>query len=232
MDWWIDFAKGPLFALTFLIMILGLLRHVIIQVYYLFFSKGSRLKNVPWKNLMSEISTWVIPVRHLIKGTVVFSIVSFVFHLSAIAVSLFLADHIVLWEGLTGLNLPEIGRLAADILTLTVIGCILILLSLRLFIGRIRAMSRAGDYLILIFVLMPFLFGFMAGHPEVNPFTWNFAMLMHLLTAEALFLIIPFTKLAHIVLYFFERLSPIHWQLKPGAGDKVAEAIYGKEAKV
>jgi len=57
-------------------------------------------------------------------------------------------------------------------------------------------------------------------------------MLIHLLSAEALFIAIPFTKLSHIVLYFFDRLSPVHWQLKPGAGDKVAEALFGKEAKV
>ena len=81
-------------------------------------------------------------------------------------------------------------------------------------------------------VLLPFLFGFFAGHPSFNPFPWETAMLLHLLSAEALFIAIPFTKLAHIVLYLFDRLSAVHWQLKPGAGDKVAEALFGKEAKV
>ena len=81
-------------------------------------------------------------------------------------------------------------------------------------------------------VLLPFVFGYFAGHPNVNPFSWQMAMLLHLLSAEALFVVIPFTKLSHIVLYFFDRLSALHWQLKPGAGDKVAAALFGEEAKV
>jgi len=93
-------------------------------------------------------------------------------------------------------------------------------------------MSRKSDYVLLIMVLLPFLFGFLAGHPAINPFPWNTAMLIHILSGEALFVVIPFTKLSHIVLYFFDRLSVVHWQLKPGAGDKVAKALFGEEAKV
>ena len=33
MEDWIAFAKGPLFTLTFLIMLLGLARHLVIQLY-------------------------------------------------------------------------------------------------------------------------------------------------------------------------------------------------------
>ena len=57
-------------------------------------------------------------------------------------------------------------------------------------------------------------------------------MLFHVLSAEALFLAIPFTKLAHVVLFPFDRLSQVHWQLRAGAGEKVAMALYGEEAKV
>ena len=232
MEAWIDIAKGPLFTITFLIMILGLARLVLIQVYSLFITKGRRLKNAPWKTIFSDLSSWMLPVRHLIKGTIIFSLVSFVFHVTAILVSLFLIDHIVLWEDYLGINLPAIGRGLADILTLTTIGCILILLCCRLFVPRQRAMSQKMDYVLLIMVILPFVFGYMAGHPNLNPMPWQTAMLLHILSAEALFVVIPFTKLAHIVLYIFDRLSALHWQLKPGAGDKVAEALFGKEARV
>ena len=57
-------------------------------------------------------------------------------------------------------------------------------------------------------------------------------MLLHLLSAELLLLITPFTKLAHIVLFPFDRLSEVHWQLRPGAGDRVAAALYGERAQV
>jgi nitrate reductase gamma subunit len=232
MQEWLDFAKGPLFAFTFLIMILGLARHFLLQFYSIFVSKGKQLKNVSWKKIFFDIGTWIVPVKHLIKGTVLFSTVSFIFHIGAIVVSLFFIDHIVLWEDFLKINLPSIGRTLADILTLTTIGCILILFTSRLLVKRQREMSRKSDYVLLVLVLLPFLFGFFAGHPSYNPFPWKTAMLLHILSAEALFVAIPFTKLAHIVLYLFDRLSAVHWQLKPGAGDKVAEALFGKEAKV
>ena len=81
-------------------------------------------------------------------------------------------------------------------------------------------------------VLLPFVTGFIASHPRINPFAWQSMMLVHILSAEALFVAVPFSKLAHMVLFPFNRLSEVHWQLRPGAGDKVAEALYGEEAQV
>ncbi len=232
MDAWIEFAKGPLFAVTFLIMLLGLLRLVLIQTYTLLAHKGHRLRNAPWRDIIRETITWAVPFKHFIRGTRVFSSVSFLFHIGILIVPIFLADHIVLWEKLIGINLPAIGQHFADWLTLGTIGCLIVLFVYRLFIRRIRAMSRPSDYLLLVLVLLPFATGYLASHPHVNPFPWNVMFLAHLLSAEALFVLIPFTKLAHIVLYFFDRISAVHWQLRPGAGDKVAEALFGKEARV
>ena len=80
--------------------------------------------------------------------------------------------------------------------------------------------------------LVPFLSGFLAAHPTVNPLPWSWMMLLHILSAELLLVAVPFTKLAHVVLFPFDRLSEVHWQLRPGAGDRVAAAIYGEEAHV
>jgi nitrate reductase gamma subunit len=232
MEQWIDFAKGPLFALTFLIMLLGLARLAIIQAYSLITGKGRRLMNAPWREIGKEAVSWILPVRHLIPGTKFFSVISYLFHIGIIIVPLFLADHIVLWEKFLGINLPSIGYFLADFLTLFTIACIMILLGFRLFSKRHRAMSMPIDYTLLVLIFLPFSTGFLAMHPALNPFPWDVTMLTHLLSAELLFVIIPFTKLAHIVLFAFDRISAVHWQLRPGAGDKVAEALYGKEAKV
>ena len=77
-----------------------------------------------------------------------------------------------------------------------------------------------------------FLSGYCATHPSVNPLPWNAMMLTHLLSAELLFVVTPFTKLAHVVLFWFDRMSPVHWQLRPGAGDRVAEALSGRRVGV
>jgi nitrate reductase gamma subunit len=232
MEQWITFAKGPLFALAFLIMVLGLARVVLIQVYSLVRSKGRRLQNAPWLKMFTETASWAAPVGHLIPGTRIFSVVSYLSHIGIIVVPVLLASHVVLWEELLNLHLPKIGYGLADFLTLFTSACLLCLLSLRIFSGRLRLMSRRSDYALLIAVLLPFASGYLAMHPGSNPFRWDVMMLVHLLSAELLLVLIPFTKLSHVVLFFFERASGLHWQLRPGAGDRVAEALYGKEARV
>lgn len=232
MEQWLTFAKGPLFAFTFLIMVLGLGRLVAIQVYSLLIGKGRRLHNAPWRRIVVEGASWVVPVRHLVPGTKFFSTVSYLFHIGVLVVPLFLADHIALWEGFLGIALPQIGHDVADFLTLFTIFCGIILFGFRVFSWRLRSVSRRSDYLLLIAVLLPFASGYLAMHPQHNPLPWNVMMLVHLLSAALLFVLIPFTKLTHIVLFFFDRISGLHWQLRPGAGDKVAEALYGQEARV
>ncbi len=232
IEQWIDFAKGPLFALTFIIMLLGLARHFVIQVYELLTGKGRRLRAAPWRKILNDALGWVIPVKQIIKGTPFFSSVSYLFHIGVIVVPVFLADHIALWEKTLGFKLWSISAGWADLLTLFSIACVLILLCFRIFGSRQRSMSQQADYLLLVLILLPFATGFMASHPGVNPFRWETMMLAHLLSAELLFVVIPFTKLAHIVLFVFDRLSAVHWQLRPGAGDKVAKALFGKEARV
>lgn len=228
----IHFAKGPLFAFSFLVMILGLARLLVIQVYTLVAEKGTRLRNAPWKSIVSDAATWLVPVRHLVKGTILFSVMSFLCHIGMIIVPIFLAAHIALWEGFFKVDLPSIGAGWADYLTLLTIACLIMLLGLRTFVRRQRSMSRRTDYVLLIVLLVDFGAGYLASHPNVNPLSWQLMMLVHLLGGNLLFLIIPFTKLAHIVLYPFDRVSALHWQLRPGAGDKVAQALFGEEARV
>jgi len=231
MDAWLDFARGPLFALTFMIMLLGLARHVVVQLHTLFV-KGHRLRQVRWRTVAADTLGWVVPVRHFARGTVVLSVVSFLFHLGAILVPLFLADHIALWERFLGIELPALSEGVADLLTMLALACGLCLLAYRVLVPRSRSLSNTSDYLLLVMVLLPFTTGYLAAHPGLNPLPWTAMMLIHMLSAEALFVVIPFSKLAHVVLFPFDRLSQVHWQLQPGSGQRVATALYGEEVGV
>jgi nitrate reductase gamma subunit len=232
MEHWIDLAKGPLFAFTFSIMVLGLLRHVVLQLHGLLTRKGRRLKQAPWRRIATSALGWAVPLGHLDRSTLVMTVASFLFHVGAVVVPIFLAAHVVLWEGLLGVSLPALGEGAADLLTILTIVCIPVLFAYRVVTPRARALSEPSDYAILALVLLPFLSGFLAAHPTLNPLPWSVMILLHILSAELLLLAIPFTKLAHIVLFPFDRLSEVHWQLRPGAGDRVANALYGEEARV
>ena len=232
MDSMLELAKGPLFGVSILVMIIGLVRHVVVQIHGLLSFRRDRIRQVRWKKILQDTLSWVLPVRHLVPGTILMSIASFTFHVGVIIVPLWLADHIILWEGLFGVSLPRLIPFWADLLTLMTIAAGIALYGYRLLTLRTRAMSRFSDYFILGMVLLPFVTGFLASHPRINPFTWQSMMLTHILSAEALFVLVPFSKLSHIVLFPFNRLSEVHWQLRPGAGDNVAKALYGEEARV
>jgi nitrate reductase gamma subunit len=227
----LEFARGPLFAFTFLVMILGLTRLAVVQFYFLTVKKGRRLGDVKWSDVAKDTLSWVVPVRHITPGSEVFSAASFLMHIGLIIVPLLLMDHIALWEAFLGVRLPAIGKDLADSLTLFTIACILVLLACRMFVPQQRMVSRRIDYLALLVILLTFASGYAASHPAANPFRWDVTMLIHILSAEALFVMVPFSKLSHVVLFFFDRISAVHWQLRPGAGDQVAEALLREEVK-
>jgi len=232
MNHWLDLARGPLFAFSLLIMLLGLVRHVVLQVHGLVTRKGPRLARAPWATIATASLSWAVPLRHMGRRTTLFTLASFSFHLGGVLIPLFLGAHIVLWEGLLGISLPSLDGRVAEVLTVLTIVFVPVVAGYRSFVRRARDISRASDFVILLLVWLPFATGFMAAHPALDPLPWTTMMLLHVLSAEALLISIPFTKLAHIVLFPFNRLSEVHWQLRPGAGEQVATALYGEEARV
>jgi hypothetical protein len=66
----------------------------------------------------------------------------------------------------------------------------------------VRILTEAWDYVLLGLIALPFLTGLLAYH-QVGPY--ELLMILHLLTAEVLLILIPFTKLSHMILFFFTR---------------------------
>jgi nitrate reductase gamma subunit len=226
----LEFARGPLFALTFLIMVVGLLRHVVVQGYLLAGSEARR-QGTQWRRVLGDSAAWLVPVRHLVRGTLLLTVASFAFHVGAIVTMLLFEGHIALWEGYLGVDLPAVGAGVADALTLVALVCGMALLAYRIVVPRARQLSGAKDHAVLIVTLLPFLTGYLAAHPVYSPLPWTHTLLLHVLSGELLFLTIPFSKLAHMVLFPFVRISPVYWHLQPGAGAEAAEALYGKPGR-
>jgi nitrate reductase gamma subunit len=121
----------------------------------------------------------------------------------------------------------------ADILTITTIAGIIVLFIFRIINKSTRVLSSGSDYILLICVAIPFVTGFMAVHPSFNPVSYNTIMLLHVLSSELVFILLPHSKLVHSVLFPFDRISSdIFWQLPAGAGEKVAKELHGSEVKV
>ncbi len=203
----LEFAQGPLFRLTFVILLAGLGR----RLFLLFWSSVSGLRraqnrNIRLKRIGANIFEWLFPFSHFGKSRTVFSVLSYVFHIGVIVVPIFLAEHITLWRQAVHFGWPALPGFLADVLTWTTILAGIGLLIARATYPPTRLFSSTMDYLLPILVLIPFVTGFVAPR-SWNPMSYELMLLIHILSGELVFVLIPFTKLAHCFLFPFTRLA-------------------------
>lgn len=230
----LDFAMGPLFRASILVMILGLARLVLLRTIAIVRARRrTPPRPVPWGQVATSVVDWLVPVRHVMRTSPVFNIISILYHVALILTPLFLANHVLLVERSTGIAWPALGAAAADTFTLAALVTTALLLGFRLFNRTSRQMSAGGDYLLLLLLALPFASGWLATHPGGAPFRYESLMLVHVLGAELIFVLIPFTKLAHFVMFPLDRLAThVFWGLVPGAGNRVAETLQGVREEV
>ena len=234
MQTWIDFAKGPLFAVTFTFMVVGLGRHIVLQTLQLRRCvKRLAIQKIAVGKNIKEMARWMIPVGRVHSSQPLLTVMSVLLHMGLLLVPLFLADHIAMWYAALGVRWPGLPPLVADGLTLMAIVAATILFGWRLLEAGARNLISASDYCLLATLVVSFGSGFMAMHPAVNPLAYNMMLLIHVLSAELVFVLIPTTKLAHCVLFPFLRFSSdIFWRMPSGAGEKVARELHGKDVCV
>jgi nitrate reductase gamma subunit len=235
MEQWLAYAKGPLFIATFTFMLLGLGRLVFMEIFQMLKNWiGMRDKDVPWMKNIKTTVDWILPVGSIYKMKPLMAIPSFLFHIGLIVVPIFLAEHMLLWKAGLGLpfNLPSLGYATADFLTLMTIATCAILLVYRIFNGHARALSGFWDYALLVTLLVPFVSGYIVMHPSLLFTRMETMMLVHVLSGELVFLLIPFTKLAHVVLFPFTRLSSdFYWRFPAEGPDRAARALHGDNVR-
>ncbi len=236
MESFLEFAKGPLFRLSFLVMILGLLRHLAILIFGMVQAIRKAADPVPpYSAPLSKLTMitlgWLIPVKH-ITNRLYYSIASMIFHIGLIVVPIFLFAHIQLWRDSIGIGWVSINQSVLDIMTLVTIAAGLLLFAGRLANSGSRQISRPQDYLLTWFLILPFISGYLAMHTNLLPFSYTLMMLIHVLSAEIVFILIPFSKISHCVLYpLAHYASNFAWRFVPDGGEKVLKSL-GKEEKV
>lgn len=132
----------------------------------------------------------------------VFSFVTFIFHLCVLATPLFLLAHNVLlyesWQ-FQWYSLPD-GM--ADVMTLLVIAGTVYFAVRRYRLKEVRSVSDVSDWVLLAVINGVFLSGILAYY-HLGPY--RPMLIAHILLGEFLLVMIPFTKLVHMPLYFFTR---------------------------
>ncbi len=198
-----DFLAGPGAWIAFVVFFGGLITRAV-----LLYARGRQRDKVianhfSWPWALKSIVAWLIPLGSVsFRAQPVFGLVFFVFHVCLLVAPLFLLAHNMLIEDALGWSLPSIGDQLADYMTIAVILCATFLLTRRLVRPEVRAISEAWDYLLLALVAAPFVTGYMAVHGWGDS---DLIGLLHVLSGELMLILIPFTKLAHLILFFFTR---------------------------
>ncbi len=228
-----EFARGPLLKLSLLVMTLGLLRVLVLQVLQMV--RAYRLagdKYVSWGLVMRRNLEWLLPWRYLKRESRrSYNVVSLVFHVGIIVVPLFLAGHIAIWKLELGISWPALPEKVADVMTIVTAVALVALLVGRMSNTASRGLSKTQDWVLPVLCFIPFVTGFLVSNPTYSPFDAQVMYLLHLLSAEVLLMLVPFTKLVHMVLFWTSQSSSeLGWRFTPGAGHRV-RATLGKEGE-
>ena len=229
MDFWLQWARGPVFWTALTIMLMGLARQVLLTIWgavRVYQRAGDR--TIPTRQVVKATLKWLVPVGRL-RNRWLYSLTTFLFHVGVILVPLFLAGHVELWKRGLGLSWPALPNSAATVLTVVAMIAARAGVIQRASSRDARPLSRFQDYALPLLIAAVFVSGFLVMHPAWNPFSLEPVLLVHALTADLLLFLVPLTKLSHMILLPFTQLiSELAWHFPPDAGSRVAVAL-GKE---
>lgn len=197
------FLAGPALWATFIIFIGGL----VIRIAHLY--RISRKKDRVIYNHASfnwglkSILFWLLPWGSAaMRQQPVFTFMVFMFHITLLATPLLLDAHNILWDESWGISIWSLPDAFSDAMTIILLVSVIYLVVRRIVRNEVRILTETWDYVLLGITALPFLTGFLTYH-QFGPY--EFMMILHLLTAEILLILIPITKLAHMILFFFTR---------------------------
>lgn len=230
----LDFARGPLFRFCFAVMVLGLLRLLIldlINIRHAYKIAGDKV--IPWKRTVIKSLEWFVPIRRVFNVRPLYSLFSILFHVGLLLVPLFLMAHVRLWPTLVSSWWPTLPKAWADILTISTIVFAVLLLFGRWLSKSSSFLSRKQDYLWPLILLVPFVTGMICAQTAVGPQGYRLAMLFHVLSADLILLLIPFTKIAHCVLMPMSQfVAAVAWKFPAETDEAVATTLNKKGAPV
>jgi nitrate reductase gamma subunit len=206
-----EIVRGPLMWLSVIIFLAGIIYRTV-QLFVLTRKKEAAIytkktvKKIPVKDYSSEEKKFELLLafqNSLLGKNPVMVIVSFVFHACLFIAPIFAAGHALsLYEswGFSFITLPD---KFIDLLTIIFLACVLFFLMRRIVIPRVQSISTPYDYLLLFITAAPFLTGLYAYHQY---FDYKTVITLHILAGELMLIVMPFTKLGHMVFFFFIRI--------------------------
>jgi nitrate reductase gamma subunit len=210
----LSWARGPALGIAFAIFLFGMILRLF-EVYSLGRKKdlAPARAHTPGSGLRTVFSR-SFPSRSMLKPSMLTYITGYTFHIGFFLVLLFLVPHIELFHSITGLHWPALPTPIIDLITVASIIALIITLISRVLNPVKRFLSTFGDYLAWSVTILPLLTGYMAYHHLLLDYTLMLAL--HILSVELLLVVMPFTKLTHMVTLFIARWYNGDWFARKG----------------
>jgi len=196
-------TKGPLFALALTIFALGLM----VRLSEIFVLGRARNHAAPraaeWPAGLRTMLTRSLADPGTFRRAPFNVLVGWLWHIGFLVTLLLFVPHIDLIRSLTGLSWPGLPNPLISLTTAVTLVALLATLVHRLNHPVKRRISTVEDYLVWGVVFAVVLTGFLAYYRWIHPYPLILGL--HILAAEILLVLLPFTKLTHIFTAFVAR---------------------------
>lgn len=210
-------ARGPLFDVAVAVFVIG----VVIRLFEVLSlgraTQYSEARGTEFGPGMKAIATKMLPDREKMAGSPVVMVAGYLFHIGFFLCLLLFVPHIELIASTTGIRWPGLPTATVDAASVVTMLALVVLFVNRRTNKLLRFLSTTEDYFLLVVCLLVMLSGYVAFHRIVNPYP--LALSLHILSAELLLVVFPFTKLMHAFTLFLAR-----WYNGAMAGRKGVES--------
>lgn len=144
-----------------------------------------------------------LPPPGMLKRSAVSYISGYIFHIGLVIVVFLFAPHILLIKNLIGLSWPALPSQVVDLAAIVTMTAMVVMLVDRINKPAKRFLSTFEDWFTWAVTFLPVLTGWLVVRHLLLPYTVMLAL--HILTAEILLVVLPFTKLFHVFTLFGSR---------------------------
>jgi nitrate reductase gamma subunit len=202
----LEFARGPAFQASVLILIAGvawrLVAIILLRRRPQFAEPRHGLPARIGGGAATILSRFV-PRRTFWPRIAVSVVLSATFHIGLAIIVFGGAPHILLIHQLTGLTWPSLPRGVISLVSGVTLACMIALLIRRLNHPVLRLLSTADDYLSWLLVFLPVLTGILLSGETIGGYATLLAL--HIISVELMMIWLPFGKLMHAGLVFAGR---------------------------
>jgi nitrate reductase gamma subunit len=199
----LTWVRGPGLAIALTIFVVGVLWRLL-EVFTL----GRRKDIAPARPAkgasgLHTVLRRSLPPDGMLKRAPVNYIAGYVFHVGLGLVVFFFIPHILLIDDLIGVSWPGLRSGIIDLVTVLTMAAMLVLLGDRILNPVKRFLSGFSDWFGWGVTFLPLLTGWLAVQHLLLPYTTMLAV--HIVSAEFLLAVLPFSKLFHTFTLFGSR---------------------------